>query len=161
MSPSEATTHQSAPGATTPAQAFGIVLDAAVGTVAAKLERKTAGWVDKLNAVAGKESSSDAVVGLADEGLDAVAESGGVAQRAGAEGIKAHVHGESPLWAAVRGVWQGGTPAVRAAVATSVVAAGVLLLLSPALLLVYLLSWLVIAAVSRVRATRQRRLATA
>ncbi|GAA2139967.1 hypothetical protein GCM10009844_09210 [Nocardioides koreensis] len=80
-----------------------------------------------------------------------------MAQRAGAEGVKAQMHGKSPAWAAIRGVWQAGTPAVRAAIATSAVAAVVLLLLSPVLLLVYLLSWLVIAAVYRARATRQRR----
>ena len=132
-----------------------------MGAVAAKLERKTAGWIDKLSAVAGGSDSSEALIGLADEGLDAVAESGGVAQRAGAEGVKAHVHGRSPAWAAIRGVWQAGTPAVRAAVVTSAVAAVVLLLLSPVLLVVYLLSWLVIAAVLRAQATRRRHLATA
>jgi len=151
-------TDQSASSNPSPSQAFGIVLDAAVGTVAAKLERKTAGWIDKLNAVAGKNHSADAIIDLTDEGLDAVAESGGVAQRAGAEGVKARVHGKSPAWAAIRGVWQAGTPAVRAAIVTSAVAAVVLLLVSPALLVVYLLSWLVIAAVHRSRATRQRHL---
>jgi hypothetical protein len=138
-----------------------MVLDAVVGTAAAKLERKTAGWIDKLDAVAGKDQSSDAIIGLADEGLDAVADSGGLAQRAGAEGVKARVHGRNPAWAAIRGVWQAGTPAVRAAIVTAGAAAVLLLLLSPALLLVYLLSLLVIAAVSRFRATRQRRVTAA
>ncbi len=156
MSTTEAPTDQGARSSPGPAQAFGMVLDAAVGTVAAKLERKTAGWIDKLSAVAGKNQSTDAIIELTDEGLDAVAESGGVAQRAGAEGVKARVHGNSPAWAAIRAVWQAGTPAVRAAIVTSAVAAVVLLLVSPALLVVYLLSWLVIAAVSRSRATRQR-----
>ena len=152
----EPPTEQSAGSSPGPAQAFGLVLDAVVGTVAAKLERKTAGWIDKLSAVAGKRDSTDALIGLTDEGLDAVAESGSVAQRAGAEGVKAHVHGKSPAWAAIRGVWQAGTPAVRAAVVTSGAAAVVLLLVSPVLLVVYLLSWLVIAAVLRAQATRQR-----
>jgi len=154
----EAPTDRSAGSSPGPAQAFGLVLDAVVGTVAAKLERKTAGWIDKLDAVAGGSASTDALTGLADEGLDAVAESGGVAQRAGAEGVRAHLHGRSPAWAAIRGVWQAGTPAVRAAVVTSAVAAVVLLLLSPVLLVVYLLSWLVIAAVLRAQASRQRHL---
>jgi hypothetical protein len=157
----EAPTDQSAGSSPGPAQVFGLVIDAVVGTVAARLERKTADWIDRLSAVAGKKDSTEAVVGLADQGLDAVAESGGVAQRAGAEGVRARVHGGSPARAAIRSVWQAGTPAVRAAVVTSAVAAVVLLLLSPVLLVVYLLSWLVIAAVLRAQAARQRRVTTA
>ena len=145
MTTTEAPTDQGA-GNPSPGQAFGMALDAVVGAVAAKLERKTAGWADKLESVATKNRSSDTVTHLADAGLDAVADSGGVAQRAGAEGAKAHLHGKSPT---------------RAAIATSAIAAVVLLLLSPALLLVYLLSWLVIAAVHRSRATRRRHPATA
>lgn len=137
-----------------PAQAFGIVLDALVGTVVVRLERKTAALIDKLSAVVDKNLTSEAVIGLTDKGLDAAAGSGGVAQRGAADGIKAHMHGRSPAWAAIRGVWEAGTPAVKAAVVTSGVAAGVLLLLSPALLLVYLLSWLVIAALYRARRDR-------
>ena len=159
MRTTEGPRDQSAQSSPSPAQAFGMVLDAAVGTVAAKLERKTAGWIDKLSAVAGENHSTDAIDELTDAGLDAVAESGGLAQRAGAEGVKARVHGKSPAWAAIRAVWRAGTPAVRAAIVTSAVAAVVLLLVSPALLVVYLLSWLVIAAVCRSRATRQRHLA--
>ena len=140
-----------------PGQAFGIVLDALVGTVAVRLERKTAEWIDKLHAVVDKNLTSEAVVGLTDKGLDAVAGSGGAAQRGAADGIKAHLHGRSPASAAIRGVWEAGTPAVRAAVVTSGVAAVVLLLLSPALLLVYLLSWLVIAALYRARRHRRSR----
>lgn len=141
-----------------PAQAFGIVLDALVGTVAAGLERRTAEWIDKLSAIVNKNDSSEAVLGLTDKGLDAV--DGGAAQRGGAEGVKAHMHGRSPAWAAIRGVWQAGTPAVRAAVVTSGVAAVLVLVLSPALLLVYLLSWLVIAALYRARGIRRGRDAT-
>ena len=50
---------------------------------------------------------------------------------------------------------------MRAAIVTSGVAAVVLLLLSPALLVVYLLSWLVIAAVHRARDTRRHQVAPA
>jgi hypothetical protein len=138
-----------------------MALNAVVGTVATRLERKAAGWADKLESVAGKDRSGDLVTELADEGLDAVAESGGVAQRAGAEGVKAHLHGKSPARAVLRGVWQEGSPAVRAAVVTAAVGGVVLLLLSPALLLVYLLAWLVLAAVHRARTTSPRRPATA
>lgn len=143
--------------ASDPAQAFSIVLDALVGTVAARLERKTAEWIDKLSAVVNKNVSSEAVLGLSDKGLDAVAGSGGAAQRGVAVGVKAHLHGRSPARAAIRGVWQAGTPAVRAAVVTSGVAAVLLLLLSPALLFVYLLSWLVITVLCRARGTRRGR----
>jgi hypothetical protein len=147
-------TEREAASDTGPAQAFGIVLDALVGTVAARLERKTAEWIDKLSAVVDRNVSSEAVVGLTDKGVDAVAGSGGAVQRGAAEGVKAHLHGRSPAWPAIRGVWEAGTPAVRAAVVTSGVAAVLLLLLSPALLLVYLLSWLVVAALYRARRTR-------
>src|SRR4051794_31640440 len=93
---------QAAPDAASdprPAQAFGIVLDALVGTVAARLERTTAGWIDKLSAVVDRNVSSDDVLGLTDRGLDAVAGSGGAAQRGAAEGVKAHMHGRNPAWA--------------------------------------------------------------
>jgi len=140
---------------------LGPVLDAVVGVVAAKLDSKTADWVDKLNAVASKSRPADAVVALADQGLDAVADSGGVLQRAGAEGVKARVHGKSPAWAAIRGAWQAGEPPTQALIVTSAVAAVVLLLVSPVLLLVYLLSWLVIAAVARARSARQHQVQTA
>jgi hypothetical protein len=138
-----------------------MVLNAVVGAAAAKLQRTTAGVIDKLEGVAGKDKSSDVVGGLADKGLDAVAESGGAAQAAGAEGIKAGLHGKNPAWAAVRGAWNAGSPAVRAAIVTAAVGAVLLLVISPVLALVYLLSWLVIAAVHRTESTRQRRVATA
>jgi hypothetical protein len=137
-----------------------MALDAAVGSVAARLERTTAGWIDKLNAIASKNLSGDAATSLADEGLDAVGDSGGVTKRAGAEAVKAHLHGKNPAWAAIRGAWQEGTPAVRAAIVTAGVGAVVLLLLSPALLLVYLLSWVVVAAVARSRSSHRRQAVT-
>ena len=108
-----------------PAQAFGMALNAVVGAVAGRLERKAADWIDRLEAVAG---------------------SGGLAERAGVEAMKARVQGRNPAWAAV---------------VTSAVAAIVLLLVSPALLVVYLLSWLVIAAVQRSHPPRPRHPAAA
>lgn len=144
-----------------PGQAFGRALEDAVGAVATALARKAGALVDRLDAVADKGRVTEALTGLADEGLDAVAEAGGAAQRAVAEGVKAHLHGESPTRAAIRGAWQEGSPAVRAAIVTGAVGAVVLLLLSPALLLVYLLSWLVLAAVHRARPTRRPQPATA
>lgn len=131
--------------ATSPSQAFGTVLNAIVGSVATRLERTTAGWIDRLDAVTESATSG----------------SGGALQHAGVEGFKAHVAGKSPVRAAIRGAWEAGTPAVRAAIITAGVGAVLLLLLSPVLLLVYLLSWLVLAAVHRTQETRQRRPATA
>ena len=153
MSATQTSTGHTAAGDFSPAQAFGMVLDAAIGNVAARLERRTAGWIHRLETVAGKGDSADGVLGLADEGLDAVADSGGVTQRAGAEGVKAHLHGKSPALAAIRGAWQAGSPAVKAAIITGAVGSVLLLVLSPALLLVYLLSLLVIAAVERARSS--------
>ncbi len=68
MRTTEVPRDQSAQSSPSPAQAFGMVLDAAVGTVAAKLERKTAGWIDKLSAVAGENHSTDAIDELTDAG---------------------------------------------------------------------------------------------
>ena len=131
---------------------FASVLNAAVGSAAAKLEQKVVVWTDKLNAVAGGGDSSGGLVALADEGLDELAEGGGAKEKAGAEGIKASLHGKNPVWAAIKGAWQAGTPVVRAAVIAAVVSAILLLLLSPVLLIVFLLSLLIIAAVHRARA---------
>jgi hypothetical protein len=135
-----------------PASAFTSVLDAAIGGAAAKLERHVGGWADKLNGVASGGDSSGGLAGLADEGLDELAEGGGAKRKAGAEGVRAGLHGENPVWAAIKGAWQGGSSAVRAAIVTAAVSAGLLLLVSPVLLLVFLLSLLIIAAVHRARA---------
>jgi len=96
------------------------------------LEQKVAGWADKLDGV------SD----------------GGAKEKAGAAGAKAVVRGKNPVWAVIRGAWQAGTPAVRAAIIASVVSVFLLLLLSPVLLVVFLLGLLIVAVVQRVRAAR-------
>jgi hypothetical protein len=132
-----------------PAGAFTSVLNAAVGSAAAELERRVVGWTDKLNGVASGGDSSGGLAGLADEGLDDLARGGGAKQSAGAAGVKAGLHGKNPFWAAVQGAWKGGTPVVRAAIIAAITSAGLLLLLSPVLLLVFLLSLLIIAAVRR------------
>ena len=133
-----------------PAGAFTTVLNAAVGGAAAGLDEKVTRWTRKLNGIAAGEAA-----GLADDGLDALASGGGAGRTAGAEGLRAALGGRSVLRAAIRGAWQAGSPAVRAAVVTAVVATILLLLVSPVLLLVFLLSLLVIAAVQRaVRASR-------
>jgi hypothetical protein len=137
-----------------PAGAFTSVLSAAVGIAAAKLEQKVLVWADKLNGVAGGGDSSGGLAALADEGLDELAEGGGAAEKAGAEGAKAALHGKNPIWAAIKGAWQSGTPVVRAAIIAAAASAILLLLLSPVLLLVFLLSLLIIAAVHRARTAR-------
>jgi hypothetical protein len=135
-----------------PAGAFASVLNAAVGSAAATLEQKVVAWADKLDGFAGGGDSSGGLAALADEGLDELADDGGAKQKAGAEGVKAGLHGKNPVWPAIKGAWQAGTPVVRAAIISAVVAAILLLLLSPVLLVVFLLSLLIIAAIHRVRA---------
>lgn len=136
-----------------PASAFASVLNAAVGSAAATLEQKVVAWADKLDGGGG--DSSGGLAALADEGLDGLADGGGAKEKAGAEGVKAGLHGKNPVWAAVKGAWQAGTPVVRAAIISAVVAAILLLLLSPVLLVVFLLSLLIIAAIHRVRAAER------
>ena len=135
-----------------PAGAFTSVLSAAVGSTAAKLEQGVGVWADNLGGVAG--DSSGALVALADEGLDELAEGGGAKKKAGAEGVKAGLHGKNPILAAIKGAWRAGTSVVRAAIVAAVVAMILLLLLSPVLLVAFLLSLLIIAAVHRVRAAK-------
>ena len=138
-----------------PAGAFGSVLNAAVGVVAAKLEQRVVVWTDKLNGVAGGGNSGRGLAAPADEELDEVAEGGGAKAKARAEGIKPDLHGKNLIWAAIKGAWETRTPAVRAAIIAAVASAILLLLLSPVLLLVFLLSLLIIAAVHRVRAAKR------
>lgn len=152
MSATAPPTTQDGSAGTTPAGAFSTILNAAVGSAAAKLEQQVVGWTDKFNGIASGDGSSEELAALADEGLDDWAEGGGAKQKAGAEGVKAGLHGKNPVWAAVKGAWQAGTPVVRAAVVAAVVSLLLLLVLSPVLLLVFLLSLLVIAAVQRARA---------
>jgi len=137
-----------------PAKAFNTVLNAAVGSAAAKLEQKVDVWADKLHGVAGGGDSSGGLAAMADKGLDDLADGGGAKKQAGAKGVKAGLHGKNPFWAAVRGAWQGGTPVVRAAIIAALASTILLLLLSPVLLVVFLLSLLIIAAVHRTRAAK-------
>jgi len=70
--------------------------------------------------------------------------------------LTASLRGDNPFWAAVKGFWTGGSAPVKAAIITAVVGAVLMLLvLSPVLLLVFLLSLLIIAAVTKARATRK------
>ena len=106
-----------------PANAFTTVLNAAVGSAAARLEQKVDVWADRLNGVAGGGDSSGGPSALADNGLDTLAEGGGAKTQAVAKGVKAGLHGRNPFWAAVKGAWQGGTPVVRAAIIAALASA--------------------------------------
>ena len=132
MSSTATPTTRGARAADSPAGAFTSILNAAVGGAAASLEQKAAGLVGKVDGVPG----------------------GGAKAKAGAEGVKAVVRGKNPLWAVIRGAWQAGTPVVRAAIIASLVSVILLLVLSPVLLVVFLLGLLVVAAVHRARAAR-------
>src|SRR6476619_2413547 len=147
MSPTATTDTQRVDAGQSPGRTFAWVLDAAVGSAASRLDRRVSGWVDKLDGAGG--GSTGGLAAMADEGLDRAAEGGGAKQTAGAKGVKAGLHGKNPFWAAFKGAWQAGSPAVRAALVTGLVSAGLLLLLSPVLLLVFLLSLLILAAVQK------------
>jgi len=134
------------------ASAFTSVLNAAVERAAFKLEHKVDTLAQKLNGVGAGSESSGGLAALADEGLDELGKVGGLTEKAGAEGIKAGLHGNNPVWAAVKGAWQTGTPAARAAVIAAIASAILLLLFSPVLLVVFLLSLLIVFAVHRLRA---------
>jgi hypothetical protein len=138
-----------------PAGAFTSVLNAAVGSAAVMLEKKVVGWADRLGGIAAGGNASGGLSALADKGLDELAEGGGARQKASAEGIKAGLHGRNPMWAAIKGAWQAGTPVVRAAIIAGLASSILLLLLSPVPLLVFLLSLLILAAVQKARTAKK------
>lgn len=153
MSSTSASTTGAGRALQSPSGVFTSILSAAVGVAAAKLERKVVVWTDKLQGVAGGGDSSGGLTRLADKGLDELGE-GGAAEKVGAEAVKAGLHGKNPVWAAMNGAWQSGTPVVRAAIITAAASVVLLLLLSPVLGVVFLLSLLIIAAVHRARAAK-------
>ena len=132
----------------TPAGVFTSLLGAVVGAAATALERKVVGWAGNLGG-AEHDKGEGRLPSLVEAGVDGVADGGGAAQNAAAEGVKAHWQGNNPIWAAVHGAWQSGTPAVRAAIITAAASAILLLAVSPVLCLVFLLSLVVIAAIHR------------
>jgi hypothetical protein len=138
-----------------PASVFASILSTAVTIAVAKLEQKVAGWIDKIQGSAEDEASSG-LAELAEEGLDDLSEGAGAAQNAGIEAAKAGLHGDNPITAAIRGAWQAGTPALRAAIVTAAVAALLLLLLSPVLLIIYLISLLIITLAYQARGHARR-----
>ena len=96
MSSTATSTTQGAHAEQSPAGAFTSVLNAAVGSAAAKLERRAVIWTDKLNGITRGDNSSGGLAALADEGLDALAEGGGAKEKAGAEGIKVGTRSGQP-----------------------------------------------------------------
>jgi hypothetical protein len=128
-----------------------------VGSAAVGLEKKVVGWAEKLDGIATGGGSSGAVTHMADAALDEVGEGGDAKRKAGVEGLRAGLHGKSPVWAAIKGAWEAGTPVVRAAMIAGGVSAVLLLVLSPVSLLVFLLALLVLEAVQRARQGTQAR----
>src|SRR4051794_14624350 len=84
-----------------PAGVFTSVLGGLLGAVVSKAERKVAQWTHKLDGIAAGATDGAGPAALVDEGLDAVAEGGNTAVAAGAEAIKAGLHGQNPVWAAI------------------------------------------------------------
>jgi hypothetical protein len=142
-------------GDDSPTEAFTSALNAAVGSAAVVLEKKVVGWADRLSDIASGGDPRRGLKTLADRGLGELADSGGAKQKASAEWIKATLHGKNPMWPAVKGAWEAGTPVVRAAIIAGFAAAILLLPLSPVPLLVFLLSLLILAAVQRVRTVKR------
>ena len=143
-------------GAPSPGSAFTSVLHAAVGTAASALEKRVGGWADKLDGVAAGGDGSGGLAGLADKGIDELGDRGGAKKKATAEGAKATLHGKNPLWPAIKGAWEAGTPVVRAAIIAGLASSILLLVLSPVPLLVFLLSLVILAAVQRVRSAKKQ-----
>jgi hypothetical protein len=94
---------------------------------------------------------------MADAALDEVGDGGDAKRKAGVEGLRAGLHGKSPVWAAIKGAWEAGTPVVRAAMIAGGFSAVLLLILSPVSMLVFLLSLLVLEAVQRARKVTEAR----
>lgn len=141
------TSNPAADTATSPGDAFRDVL----GTTVAALSTKIDDWTDRLNSTAG---GSGAPPSAADHAADDLAEGGGAGQQAGVRGLQAGLTGKNPIWAAIKGAWTGGSPAVKAAVITAGVAVILLLVLSPVLLVVLLVTVPILVVVSRVRSAR-------
>lgn len=119
---------------TSPAAAFTQVVSTAVEFATAKASAMAEDWTGRLTEVADGQ---------------------GAMQQAGAGAAQASLRGKNPVWAAIKGLWAGGSTTVKAAIVAALVALVLLLLLSPVLLLVFLLSLLVVVAVAKVRSTKR------
>ena len=137
------TTTPSSPGG-----AFSDVLSAALGVVAAKVDD----WTDRLNDVAAGAGDASRTV---DNVADGLAEGGNAQRQAGVRGVQAGLVGKSPVWAAIKGAWTGGSTAVKVAVVAAGVALVLVLVLSPVLLVVVLVTVPIVIAVSKVRSAKK------
>jgi hypothetical protein len=110
------------------APAFGRLTDAALEAATAQLTHLADRW---------------------NRGIEEYASSQGAAGKAGYEGLKAHLLGKNPVWAAMKGAWQGASVRLRVAAVLILV---LVLLLAPVALVVALLGLLVAAIVAAIRA---------
>jgi hypothetical protein len=102
--------------------------EAALQAAAVKLSDKTDGWV---------------------HALEEYANSQGATGRAGFEGLKAHLLGKNPVWAAMKGAWTGASVRLRVVVVLILV---LFLLLAPVPLVLLLLGLVIAAIVAGIRA---------
>jgi hypothetical protein len=84
--------------------------------------------------------------------LEEYVDSQGATGRAAYEGVKAHLLGRNPLWAAMKGAWWGASPWLRV---IAVLVLILFLLLAPVALLLLLLGLLIAAVVAGIRAAKQ------
>lgn len=110
------------------APALGRLAEAALQAAAAKLSHKVDDWIRKIEEYAASE---------------------GATGRAALEGLKAHLLGKNPVWAAMKGAWWGASVPLRV-IAVLVLLLG--LLLAPVVVLLLLLGLLVAAIVAGIRA---------
>ena len=128
-----------APNATTSTPHSQNIASALRGVVEAAVSYLTA----KVSAKAG-DVVEDAV-----EGMDDLAATGGAAEQAGYEGVKADLLGKNPIWAALKGAWSGASVKLRLVVVLVLV---LVLLLAPVVLVLLILGLLVAAIVAGIRA---------
>ncbi|GAA2037769.1 hypothetical protein GCM10009740_32170 [Terrabacter terrae] len=102
--------------------------EAALQAAAAKLSRKVDEWIRKVDEYAASE---------------------GATGRAALEGLKAHLLGKNPVWAAMKGAWWGASVPLRL---VAVLVLLLVLVLAPVVLLLLLLGLLVAAIVAGIRA---------
>jgi hypothetical protein len=110
------------------AAALGRLAEAALQAAAAKLSHKVDEWI---------------------RDIEEYAASGGATGGAALEGLKAHLLGKNPVWAAMKGAWWGASVPLRLA---AVLVLLLVLLSAPGVLVLLLLGLLVAAIVAGVRA---------
>jgi hypothetical protein len=107
------------------------LLEATLHVVNAKLSQKTGEWAGEL------------------EDYEATRGSG---ERAGYEGVKAHLQGRNPIWAAIKGAWGGASAELKFAAVLFLV---LMLVLAPIPTLLVALGLLIAAIVKALRSNDQ------